>query len=105
MSGAKTAAKIFMGINIGISYVAAAMTYTTVINNRLFAMITLGVAVLALIIGAAGHESGDTTGALVVGAIIAIIGAFWILNNLNASLGTFIPWIVFVVGAIIFLCY
>ncbi|NVM04521.1 MAG: hypothetical protein HWN67_19515 [Candidatus Helarchaeota archaeon] len=105
MSGAKTAAKIFMGINIGISYVAAAMTYTTVINNRLFAMIAIGVAVLSLIIGAAGHESGDRTAALVIGSIIAIVGAFWILNNLNAGQATYIPLIVFVVGAIVFLCY
>ena len=64
-----------------------------------------GMAVLALIIGAIGHESGDTTAALVIGAIIAIASAYWILYNLNISRPTFIPWIVFIVGAIIFLCY
>ena len=106
VSGAKVAAKIFMGIDMGISFMAAAMTHTSAVNNQLWALITIGVAALATIIGGAGYQKeDDTLGALIAGAIIALVGAGAIISALGAGSTTLIAWIIFMVGAIVFLCY
>ena len=106
MSGAKVFAKLFMGIDIGVSFVAAAFTYTTAVNNEAWALIALGIAALSVLIGGLGYERGeDRLGALIVGGIIALGSAGAIFSALNSSMPTLIPWIAFVVGAIVFFCY
>ena len=71
-----------------------------------FVVHEIGVAALATIIGGAGYQKeDDTLGALIAGAIIALGGAGAIISALGAGSTTLIAWIIFMVGAIVFLCY
>ena len=105
MSGEKAGAKALMGISIATAFFSG-WTHSAAMPVLLFAWATLGLAALAVIIGGAGYEKGeDTLAVLIIGGIITLGAGIAIVSALGSSQSFFIQWIVYEVGAIIFLCY
>lgn len=105
MSGSKTVAKLLIGICMITSYFSG-WTHTVAVNTQAFALLTLALTFLAVIIGGVAYTEGeDSLGTLIVGGIITIANAGSILYCLNTAQPFLLQWIAFEIGAIIFLFY
>jgi hypothetical protein len=106
MSDAKIGAKVVMGICMATGFIAGFFTYTVAIPVQFFALITVLLTIIAVIVGSSGYTRGEDNGGLLgAGGGMAILGAIWLLLGLYTFQVVLIPFIILEIGAILFLCY
>lgn len=102
----KVGPKLLMGAAMVTSLFSTVITWTTAINNSIWAFF-----MLILVIGAVGWGQSNAErvegnkSLLILGATLAIIGTLLIMISLAIMVPMIVQWILFLAGAIIFLFY